>query len=331
MLVSSMTKPFVAVALADPARGMASDSSQCEGGSRSSRSNHSLDDAPGGLDGIEVGGIRREIFDPDAALLEYGADARVVMGLCVIEYDNIPRHQFRYQAVLQPADEAVAIGGFEEACSGDPTLKSKRAEHGQVVAPIHRSWVEQLVAFDDPAMRPSHRKIRARFVEKHEMRWVHFSDAPQESRPLYLDIRSVAFRRPRAFFLKTYPARARARWMLDRCTRRLRSTRLLYAAVSSNVVESGLACNSSSSVFGSTGEKLPPPQADGSTLPVSRYRRTQRSSVALPTSNRSATSSYEPSPASYARTARSRSSFGCPFGIILLDHELPIVSTELGD
>ena len=72
------------------------------------------------------------------------------------------------------------------------------------------------------------------------------------------------------------------------------------------------------------GHVHPPALAKGSSAPVSRWRRTQRCSVASPTAKRSATLPYVSSLDSYARTARSRKAVGYGFGMGVIDHRLPI-------
>jgi len=121
--------------------------------------------------------------------------------------------------------------------------------------------------------------------------------------------------------------------MLERCTRPFGATRL-YARVSSSHVWSGRLSISSLSTDQSTGDSQPPPFMSGSTVPVSRWRCTQRISVAAPIAKRAATSLYVSVRDSYARTARSRSSLGYGFGMGAIDHKSALNSSEkwsLGD
>ena len=115
--------------------------------------------------------------------------------------------------------------------------------------------------------------------------------------------------------------------MLDRCTRPCGATRL-YARVSSSHVWSGRASMSPLSSAQSTGDVQPPAFAKGSVVPVSRWRCTHRIKVAGAIANRAATSWYLSVRDSYARTARSRSSFGYGFGMHAIDHRITRHSSE---
>jgi hypothetical protein len=61
--------------------------------------------------------------------------------------------------------------------------------------------------------------MRAGFIEKDEATRVYPSDPALEGASLGLDARTILFRWPRSFFLKTYPVRCNARKMLERWTR----------------------------------------------------------------------------------------------------------------
>ena len=113
----------------------------------------------------------------------------------------------------------------------------------------------------------------------------------EEGGALGLDHRSVLFRGPRAFFLTTYPrVEGPARCWSD-APGRSAATRL-YARVSSSQVWSGRLSISPLSTDKSTGDSHPPRFHQGSTVPVSRWRCTQRIKVAGPIAKRAATSLY---------------------------------------
>jgi hypothetical protein len=177
-------------------------------------------------------------------------------------------------------------------------------------------------------MRPSHREIRTRFVDKYEAARVYPSDPAPEPRPLSLDRRTIVFRRPRPFFLKTYPDRCSARKILERCTRPSDAASRLYARVNSSVVRSGFSWTSRCSSDRSIGDRQPPAFAKGTSEPVSLARWTQRTSVARLIPKPAATSVYRAVLSSYARTARSRSAVGYGFGMRVIDHKMIINSSE---
>lgn len=331
MIVTGMSEPFEQVRALNSVARPTGDAPKRVDGAWGRLADNFFDETPSRLDGIEVGRVRRQVLESSAARLDDGSYARILVRLGVVEHYDITSAEPGCESSPDPAHESFGVGGLEHRGECHPTVETNRSDHREVGSPVHRTRVEQLMPSADPGMRPSHRQIRPRFVEEDELlRW-HTPDRSQECCASRLDVRSVPLRRTRPFFLKTYPARLSARWMLDRCTRRLRPTRRLYAAVSSCVVTSAFAAISNSSNGKSTGEKLPPPRGFGSSLPVRRFCDTQRSNDADPTPNCSATSSYVPSPASYAATARALSSFGWALGMNPFDHALIVKSSEMRD
>jgi hypothetical protein len=93
---------------------------------------------------------------------------------------------------------------------------------------------------------------------------------------------------------------------------------LLSSTANSASVQSGCARTSFStkrSCFAVIFLGCPPPCGRGATSPLSRFRRSQRLTLARPTENRSATSAYVSPPRSYASTTRRRKSRDANEGI----------------
>jgi hypothetical protein len=130
-----------------------------------------------------------------------------------------------------------------------------------------------------------------------------------------LDVGPVDLARPRAFFLSTYPARRIARHRLVGVVWCAAGARRLYAQQSSAHVASGASAISVCSKGTWMGDRQPPPFGSATTVPSARNRTTHRWIVRAPSAKSAASSSYVPSPASYARITRWRrlSSYG--FGI----------------
>ena len=82
--------------------------------------------------------------------------------------------------------------------------------------------------------------------------------------------------------------------------------RRLYAQQSSAQVASGASATSVCSSGSWMGDCQPPPLGNGTTVPSARNRNTQRWVVRALSANSAASSSYVPSPASYARITRWR-------------------------
>ena len=269
-----------------------------------------LDQAPRGLDRIQIRRIGGQKAHRCTALFDEPAGSPIFVRSEIVEDHDVPGPQFRGESPRDPGDEAGRIGGLLAGLQRQPPIRPDRADHRQVIPPIHRPRVDHHGLPRDPRVRPAHRQIRARFIHKDEPRRIYLRGPLAERLALGLDLWAVLFRGPRTFFLNTYPVRRSARNTLDRWTRCARGTRRLYTRVKSSVVASGVSRTTACSTVSTTGEDHPPRLPRAATVPVARRRWTQRSSVQRFTENRSATVAYDAPPGSYARTARSRSSMG---------------------
>ena len=256
--------------------------------------------------------------------------ARTPGALCAARLSSTtmsPGRSWRTRCRRTPGDEPRCRHGAPRRGERHPAVQAHGPDQAQVVAPVARARLDQFLPARQPRVRPAHRHIRARFVEKDQALGLYRLGPDAERRALGLDARPILLGRPRSFFLQTYPVRRSARQMLERCTRPYGATRL-YARVSSSHVWSGLASINGLSTAQATGDTQPPPLASGSTVPVSRCRCTQRINVAGPISKRAAMTGYGSVRDSYARTARTRSSRGYGFGMHVIDHKYDLHSSE---
>lgn len=224
----------------------------------------------------------------------------------IVHPNHIPGAQVRNQAVAHPGDKRDGIGRAPWCRQGDPAREPHRADHRQVVPPMHRARLDIRRAALHPHVRSSHRHIGPSLIEKDETGGINPADTFQECHAFGLDLRTIEFARPMTCFLYTKPARASARRRLDSLVRAARGTRRLYFQHNSPTVSSGIARTTARSTSRSMGEVWPPPLGYGAKSPVQRYAATQRCKVRYPMRNTAANSWYPPSPALYARTARSR-------------------------
>ena len=159
-----------------------------------------LDQAPRGLYRIQIRGVGGQELQRRAALFDELADAPVFVCPEIVQDDDVPRPQSRGEAPGHPRDEAVGIGRLPAGAHRQPAIRSDRADHRQVVPPIHRPWVDHDGPPLDPRMRPAHRQIRARFIHKHEPRGIYPRGPLAERGALGADVGPVLFRGPRTFF-----------------------------------------------------------------------------------------------------------------------------------
>src|SRR5512138_1940221 len=241
--------------------------SQGSAGAWRDGANALLDQSPRGFDRIEVVRVRRQEADGRARLLDQEADAsRLVRGQ-IVEHDDVATSESRHESALHPLDKPRR--GHRAPCGAQrqPSIDAHGTDQRQVIAPVPRARLDQHTAPGHPRVRAPHRQICARFVEKYQAAHIDAAKPVLESAPLGLDYRTVLLRRPRAFFLKTYPVRCNARNTLDRWTCASGAARWLYARVSSSVVRSGRSSSRACSNGISTGEYQPPPRGAGSTVP----------------------------------------------------------------
>jgi hypothetical protein len=231
-----------------------------------------LDQGPRGLDGIEVVRIRRQKSQRGSRLFDQGLDRRRFVSGEVVQDHDVAAPQLPHQVPTHPRDKADRIHGAPRCGEREPAVDADGPDECQIVAPVDGAGLDEYGPARQPRMRPPHREIRAGFVDEHEAPRVYPSDPAPEARARVLDGRTIVFRGPRAFFLKTYPVRCSARKMLDRCTRASGTVSRLYARVNSSVVRSGFSwtkrCNNDRSI----GDRQPPALANGTSEPVSRAR-----------------------------------------------------------
>jgi hypothetical protein len=290
-----------------------------------------LDQRPRGLDGIEVVRVRREKPERRPGILDQVPHGRCFVRGEIVQDHDVTAPQMSHQVATDPRDKADAIHGAPRRGERQPAVDADGAYERQIVSPVDRSGFNEHGSAGQPGVRPPHREIRAGFVQKDEASRIYSSHPASERRPLGLDRRTIVFRGACAFFLKTHPVRCSARRMLDRCTRASGAASRLYARVNSSVVRSGFSWTSRCSNGRSIGDSQPPALAKGASVPVSRERWTQRTSVARLMPNPAATSVYRAVLSSYARTARSRSAVGYGLGMHVIDHKTILNSSELWD
>jgi len=263
--------------------------------------------------------IGREVDDLNADGFAKRYDASIVVSAQVIEDEDIARIEPGQELSGEPENEAVLVGAGEHRAEHDPAGQSDCAEEREVLSPVHRYALDVLGPLLHPRVRPGHRRVEPRLIKENELGDRYAANLPKKDLALGDYVRPKLLDRAEPFFLTTYPARWRARLMLETCRRFLPRRPRLYRAVISPAFGSPRAatipCNSSRDTF----ERFPPALGCGRKWPSRRYCHTHRFRLAMPTLNRAATVRNEPSPLSYASTTRFRSSTGCASAIQIFD------------
>src|SRR5215510_2282924 len=307
-----------------PVGGAPKGSTDARGGSADAL----LDNSPPRFNRIHLVRVWRQELNTGAARLDEVAHGPRFVRRKIIEHHDVAPPQLGRQPSSHPVGECVGVHRTPTRAQGHPAVEAHRANHRQVVAPVHRARLHQDRAARQPRVRPAHRQMRAGFVYEDKLARSYRFRPPPEASALGPNIRPLLLRGSRSFFLQTYPPRRRARRTLDRWTRPSGATARLYARVSSSVVISGRSRFSRCSNGITMGETQPPRFLSAATDPVSRARCTHRIKVARCSWKRSATSVYDSSPPSYALTARSRRSRAYGFGMRVGDHRISRNSSE---
>lgn len=79
--------------------------------------------SPAWLDGVEVVRVRRQVEQANAEVLAPRFHARVVVGLQVVEHENVAALQPRQQRVNEPGDEAVLVRCGEHGAHQHPVSR----------------------------------------------------------------------------------------------------------------------------------------------------------------------------------------------------------------
>lgn len=293
----------------------ASDTPQCAARARGVITNASLDQAPCRLDGTEVMRVGRQWFQCGAALFNEETDLRSAVSLEIVQQHDIAAPQPGREPAPHPVDERGAVHRAPLRAEGHPAAAADRSDQREIVAPVHRPSLHIFLTALHPHTRAAHGEIRAGFIDKHQPVGILAPHPCQERFALRGDIGPVDLARPRPFFLSTKPARRIARRKLVGVVRCARGTRRLYCQQNSFTVASGTSRTTACSTVRAIGHRQPPPRGFGATVPVARHRATHRSSVRMSTSNSVANWEYDPSPLSYALTARSRNATSYGFGM----------------
>src|SRR5260370_28847683 len=200
-----MLEPTSAMTWGDAIASASGDSTERGWVSRRMTPHILLLERPARLDWVQIGRVRRHVEEADLARRAGRGDARVVVRSKIVHDEHVVWAKLGEEDVLQPSDESLLVCRGEHGGERDPAGQSDRAEHGQVLSPIHRHALDEFVPALDPCMRATHREVHAGFLEQNDPFGGHPPNATQELSTLHFDVWPQTFQRPAAFFLTTYP------------------------------------------------------------------------------------------------------------------------------
>ena len=95
--------------------------------------------APTWLDRVEVVRIGRQVHDAHSVCGAERHDAIVVMGLQVVEHQDVASIQSPQELAAKPVHESLSVRGLEHGAHQDPAGQTHCTEQREVVSPVHRS------------------------------------------------------------------------------------------------------------------------------------------------------------------------------------------------
>lgn len=200
-----MLEPAAAMAWGDAIASTSGDSPKGFSVARCVSTDILLLERPARLDGVQIRRVRRKVNEVDAASRARGRNARVVVRGQVVHDEHIVRTKLREKDGLEPSNESLLVGRREHGGECHPAGQSDRPENRQVLPPVHRHSVDELVAALHPGVGSTHGDVHARFVDENEPIRGNFADSAQELPTLHFDVGPQTFQRPAAFFFTTYP------------------------------------------------------------------------------------------------------------------------------
>lgn len=198
-----MSKPVATMPLGDTVARTTSDAAKRIGVAWRDATDVLLLERPARFDWIEVGRVRRQIDDANAARSTGGRNPSIVVGPQIVHDHDIAAFELGQQLALDPRNEAVLVRGRKLTRQHDPSGEPNRPEQRKVRAPVHRDPIDELLAALDPRMAPTHRHVHPRLVEEHEPFDGYATDLSQIRRTLDDDVRPQTLQRPSALFFTT--------------------------------------------------------------------------------------------------------------------------------
>ena len=152
------------------------------------------------LDGVEIGAVRRQIYEGRADAFNREANAGDFVDVEIVSDDHIPGVERGDQHLLDVGEEAGTIDRAIEDAGGGEAGDTERGEERTRLPPATRGVVMDAGAAHRAAVPPKEIGGHAGFVEKHEVRGVPPGrrGVPVEARAR--DVRPVVFGRAHRVF-----------------------------------------------------------------------------------------------------------------------------------
>jgi hypothetical protein len=233
---------------------------------------------------IEVGRVRWKMEEGGPTGLNGGACARSVVGAEVVHDDELAWSEGRPEDVTYVAHKAVGGHGSIESQAWSDPFERERRDHGHVLATVHRRWCCGPYATRCPGMRRGEAQMASRLVQEDEVLGTDcgHSRSPGGTRRL------IPLTRRQRLFFRVQFRRLIVRLIVAVLTATPAVSR--HHEHNSANVDAGRSMRRSgrAACSGAIFNGGAPGTGFGVSLPVSRFKRSHRSTVGKDTSKRAA-------------------------------------------
>ena len=162
-----------------------------------------LDLAPHFLDGIEVRGIRRKVFQTATGRPDGVRHALLFVAAEVVQDHDVARAQRRDENVENILVEDFAVGGGVDAHAGRPSIAEEGTDEGSHSPVAVGGGVTGALAAQGPPVQADHLGRHGGFIDEHEVFGDPFRAFCEPVLPLDLNFRTVLFGGPKRFFYRS--------------------------------------------------------------------------------------------------------------------------------
>lgn len=186
--------------------------------SRAELAEQRLQLAPGELDRVQVGRVRRQVQHASAGGLDEPANVRSLVGADVVEHDDVAGLQLAEEDSLEEGLEDLGVRRAFDRHHGADAVHVESADHRGDGARVARDGPVRALATRRASVLAGHREVAAGLVDEDESPRVEFLRELDELAPERLDAWLRLLYRGEGLFFRVSASFSRTRFIEDRLT-----------------------------------------------------------------------------------------------------------------
>jgi hypothetical protein len=159
-----------------------------------------FDLAPHGLDGIEIGRIRRQVQEPGTGRFQGLADSPDFVRGQIVHDHQVAGFEARHQPLLHPSQKHFSVHRTFKQPRGAGALQANAGDQGAGLIPSVGDMRPQPFAAQGAAAQARHLGVGAAFVHEHQMGGGFDGQLLMPARPFFGDVRTLLFGGDQSFF-----------------------------------------------------------------------------------------------------------------------------------